>query len=242
MLSDSQRVRVPAHHHLRGRPDRRRVRARRDLPARTRHGGQGPRPVLHHPDHRQDGEGQPADRDDGHPAAGRHHQGQRHRPGQRGDLLQRDRAREGPSSTSRTTSSPPRRSPRRRCGRSSGRSSSTSCSSTATRSTTASSGSSTTSPTRGASRSPSSRSRTSSCPSRCGARWPGRPRPSVTAAPRSSTPRASSRPPSDLAVAPGSMRHDAEVSAVMARPSRGAMQLRAAVQDARSRCADVTDS
>ena len=51
-------------------------------------------------------------------------------------------------------------------------------------------------PRPGASRSRSSRSRTSSCPRRCSARWPARPRPSASGAPRSSARRASSRPPS----------------------------------------------
>ncbi len=50
-------------------------------------GAKGPRPLLHHPDHRQDGEGQPADRDPRCASTGRHHQGQRDGAGQRGLLL-----------------------------------------------------------------------------------------------------------------------------------------------------------
>ena len=56
-------------------------------------------------------------------------------------------------------------------------------------------GSSTSRPSRGASRSRSSRSRTSSSRRACSGRWRARPRPSASGAPRSSAPRASSRPP-----------------------------------------------
>jgi hypothetical protein len=59
---------------------------------------------------------------------------------------------------------------------------------------------------RGASRSPWSRSKTLSCPKPCNELWPSKPRPSVRNGPRSSTPRASSKPRSNWPMRPGLFR------------------------------------
>ena len=55
----------------------------------------GPGPPLPDPDRRPDGPRRPADGDAERPAAGGHHQGQRHRPRQRRRLLPGDRSRQG---------------------------------------------------------------------------------------------------------------------------------------------------
>ena len=112
----------------RGDPDPARVRARRDLPARPPDRPEGPRPDPPDPDHRPDGPGRPADGDAQRAAAGGDHEGQRHRPGERGRLLPRRSTPTRPSPRSRTSCSPRRRSRRRRCGRCSARPSSTRCS------------------------------------------------------------------------------------------------------------------
>ena len=72
-----------------------RVRARRRLPARPADRAEGPGPALPDPDRRPDGPRRPADGDAERAAAGGHHQGQRHRPGQRRRLLPRPRSRPG---------------------------------------------------------------------------------------------------------------------------------------------------
>ncbi len=78
-----------------GRQGRARVRARRRLPARPPDRHQGSRALHPDPLHRQGREGRPADDHAERAAAGGHHEGQRHREGERGRLLPGGRRREG---------------------------------------------------------------------------------------------------------------------------------------------------
>ena len=160
---------------------------------------EGPGPDPADPDHRPHGQGRPADGHPQHPAAGGDHPRQRPGERQRRRLLPRDRpqpgdrrgrelparhladrpdhaalrARQGRARPAARRARAAQRGPaadHRRADRAVGR--------------------------EGHRR---SRSRTSRSPSRCSGRWRARPRPSASGAPRSSTPRASSRPPQKLA-------------------------------------------
>ena len=151
----------------------------------------GPGLVLLLPGIDRHGARRPAHRDLDDPAAGRDHARQRARarggrlllPGRRpggGDHADRGvRARDVTDRADDAALGARRRRPRPAAEPS------------ASGSTRISSGSSTSRPSRGASRSRSWRSRTSRSPRRCSARWRGRRRPSASAAPRSSAPRAS---------------------------------------------------